>query len=578
MKKFVTLFFVFVFAFALVGCTTEGGSTNQLKKINISGKSSIKVGETKQYELTFEPADYADKSVSWSTSDEAVATVDGQGNVTGVKESKGVYIYATSNAVTSVKGQKKISVKSTTSSDDDYPDLEGYTIKLAYAEHALTDVDPFLDGYKQADKEYKQQAWQDVQDWFNCEIKVVAYPASAPWGPARWSYIKQQAALNTADYDFYNVPDSEISGFVDNGALIDISNFYDLHGNKMMDSSYYTSGSYQNKLYRLTSGTNNIDAVLYYNVGLWEELNKVDPTLEEPAQLFLDGKWSFETFENYVVQAQNAMAIKYGNEGTANDENQKYFAVSGWSAYYFAGFASNDGIPLANVSTQAVDISSENKTAAAEVVKRVYNSGCADPSESVDGSVDSWNKGQALFNTGSLWFVGDSSRWPANAWGDDTRYGYVPWPTAKEQSPDEYKPALAETSGWVMPIGRDYSKYGDDCTAENIFWAVALMFQKAEEYYKGSSSYDENKALQTTAAKYAHSTASQNAYIKVQNQIKNNYGYFDPLSKDGSSISSYYTSGIGKVFREYVKADQSWSAAIIDLVPTLETNLRKAYS
>lgn len=577
MKKFVTLFFIFVFAFALVGCGGGGNSDNQLKKITISGKSSVKVGETKKYELKFEPENYSDKSVTWSTSDEAVASVDGQGNVTGVKAGT-AYIYATSTAVTTVKGQKKISVKDSQSGED-YPDLEGYTIKLAYAEHALGEVDPKNDDYKQPDKNYKIKALDEVQDLFNCKIEVVAYPASAPWGPARWSYIKQQAALNQAAYDFYNVPDSEISGFVDNGALLDISEFYTLHGNQMMDDSTKTSGSYQGKLYRLTSGSINIDAVLYYNIGLWEELNKEDPTLEEPAQMFLDGNWDFAAFEEYIVKAQAAMAKKYGNKGTANDEAQEYFAVSGWSAYYFAGFASNDGIPLANISTGTVDIESENKVAAAESVKKIYKSGCADPSEAVDGSVDSWNKGQALFNTGSLWFVGDSSRWPSNAWGEGTtKYGYVPWPSATKQSADDYQPALGETSGWVMPIGRDYSKYGDECNAENIFWAVALWYQKSEEYYKGSADYDESGALQTSAAKYAHSAASQEAYIKVQNQIKNNKAYFDPLSKDGGSISSYYNTGIGKVFREYIKADESWSAAIIDLIPTLNTNLRKAYS
>lgn len=574
MKKFVTLFFIFVFAFALVGCG-GGDSNNELKQITISGKSSIKVGQTVKYELKFTPENYADKSVDWTTSDEQVATVDENGNVKGVKAGSGVYIVATSKAVTSVKGQKKISVKDEQSGDD-YPDLQGYTIKLAYAEQALGDVDPNRDDYTQADRKFKLQALDEIQNAFNCQIVIEPYPSSAPWGPSRWSYIKQQAAINEAAFDFYNVPDAQISGFVDNGALIDLSDFYAMYGNQMMDDSTKAAGSYNKKLYRLASNI-NIDSVLYYNVDLYEKLKEVDSTLQEPAQMFLDGNWSFETFENYIVQVQEAMATKWGSEGTAGDSDQKYFAVSGWSAYYFAGFASNDGIPLANTSTATVDLESENKVAAAESIKKIYNSGCADPKESVDGAVVSWNEGRALFNTGSLWFVGNDTRWPRGNGVD--KYGYVPWPSAKAQSADDYQPALGETSGWVMPIGRDYSGYGDDCTAENIFWAVALWFQKSEEYYKGSAGYDENLALQTDAAKYADSEASQEAYMKVQNIIKNNGAYFDPLCKDGGSISSYYTSGIGKAFQnDFIKQDKSWSATIIDLIPTLNSTLRKLYS
>lgn len=581
MKKTITFFFIFVFALALVGCTGTESGNGGLNQIKVKGDTSIKVGETKKYEVEFDPSDYADKGVKWSSSDEQALTVDQDGNATGVKAKSSVYLIAASTKDETKKGQKKISVKDASSSgNDDYPDLGGYKISIAQAEHALGDIDPFNDGYTQADKEFKKQAWEEVEELFNCEIAVEAYPASAPWGPSRWSYIKNQAALNTADYDFYTVPDSQIPDFVDNGALIDISDFYVLYGNEMMDESFKTAGSYQNKLYRLASGSNNIYAVLYYNINLYEKLKEKDPTLKEPAELFLEGNWSFKTFTEYVVQVQDAMAILYGNKGTAGHDEQEYYAVSGWAPYYWAGLASNDGEPLADVKTCTINIGSKNKEAAADTVKTIYNSGCADPTQSVDGSVASWNEGKSFFNTGDLWFVGDSTRWPKNAWGDDTKYGYVPWPSAQTQSADDYRPALGSTSGWVMPIGRDYSGYGEDCTAENIFWAVALMFQKAEQYYKGSASYDETLALQTIAARYAHSQASQQAYIKVQELIKDNKAYFDPLVLEDNPITSYYTSGetLRTAVTTYVTGTDSWSAAIIDLVPKLESNLRKAYS
>lgn len=583
MKKIVSLIFVMFFALVLVGCGGGSGSTGGLKSIKISGKSQVLVNETETYTATFDPADYADKSIKWSTSDEASLSINDKGEATGLKEAKSVYVYAESLKEPNIRGQKKVVVKNDEDVKGDYPDLQGYTIKIAQAEQALSDMDPWLDDYTQADKLYKQKAWTEVEELFNCKIEVVAYPSSAPWGPLRWAYINSQAALNTADYDFYTVPDSQIPGFVENGALISVEDFYVLYGNDMMDPSFVTSGSYQGNLYSLTSGDNNIYSVMYYNIGMYEDLKAVDPTLKEPAQMFLDGEWYHDSFVDYVVQVQNALAAKYGAAGTANADEQEYYAISGWSPYYWAGLAANDGEALADTTTMKINISSANKVSAAETVKEIYNSGCADPKESVDGAVTSWNNGYAFFNTGDLWFVGDSSRWAPNAWGEDnTKYGYVPWPSAKKQSPDEFKIAMGGTAGWVMPIGRDkeYALHGDDATAENIYWAVALMLQKSQEYYYGSDEYDRELALQTIAAKYAHSKASQDAYIKIQNLIEEGAGYFDPLCVPDNPIGSLYYGGesLRTAVNNFVKGELDWDAAVINLIPVLEAALRKAYS
>ena len=267
MKKIVTLLFVALFAIVLVGC---GGGEATLSRITVSGKTKITVGKSEQYTLTFDPADYKDQSVTWSTSDEASLSIDQNGKATGLKENDQVYIFATSKAVESVKGQKKVVVEKEEVIGSDLPDLQGYTIKIAQAEHALQEFDPFLDAYVQADKAAKMQAWTEVEEEFNCNIEVVAYPSSAEWGPSRWNYILSQAQLNTADYDFYTVPDSKIPTFVEGGALISMEEFYALYGNNMMDPSLIISGSYKGNLYSFNTSKNNIYNVMYYNIGLLE--------------------------------------------------------------------------------------------------------------------------------------------------------------------------------------------------------------------------------------------------------------------------------------------------------------------
>ena len=583
MKKFVTLLFVALFALVLVGC---GGEGSALKSIKVSGKSTVTVGKSETYTAAFDPADFADQSVTWSTSDETALTIDANGKATGVKAADGVYVFATSNANSSVKGQKKVNVKA---DDDggvvgDYPDLQGYTIKIAQAEHALQEFDPFLDQYTIADKAAKMQAWEEVEEAFNCQIEVVAYPSSAEWGPSRWNYILSQAQMNTADYDFYTVPDSKIPEFVEGGALLSLEDFYVLHGNNMMDPSFITSGSYQGNLYAIGNADNNIYSVMYYNIGLLEELQKVDPTLKEPAEIFNEGNWTYKSFEDYCYQVQDAMAKAFGSEGTANASDQAYFAVSGWDSYWWVGLATNDGEPLADTQTMSINIDTPHKKDAADVVKRIYNSGVADPKQSVDQSVASWNDGKSLFNTGDLWFVGTDNRWAKDLWGEDTRYGYVPWPRANDVKFDDIKVAMGGTATWVMPIGRDYSQYGEDCNPENIYWAVAEMLQRTEKYYKEDPSYNEEMALRAVAAKYAHSEASQEAYIYMQNLIKDGKGYFDPLVVSDNSVGSLYTNSTSRLtikgaVTQYVKGDiNTWAEAIINLLPVLQESLRKAYS
>ena len=584
MKKFVTLMFVALFALVLVGC---GGEGSALKSIKVSGKSTVTVGKSETYTAAFDPTDFADQSVTWSTSDETALTIDANGTATGVKAADGVYVFATSNANSSVKGQKKVNVKADNPGGPvgDYPDLQGYTIKIAQAEHALQEFDPFLDQYTIADKAAKMQAWEEVEEAFNCQIEVVAYPSSAEWGPSRWNYILSQAQMNTADYDFYTVPDSKIPEFVEGGALLSLEDFYVLHGNNMMDPSFITSGSYQGNLYAIGNADNNIYSVMYYNIGLLEELQKVDPTLKEPAEIFNEGNWTYKSFEDYCYQVQDAMAKAFGSEGTANASDQAYFAVSGWDSYWWVGLATNDGEPLADTQTMSINIDTPHKKDAADVVKRIYNSGVADPKQSVDQSVASWNDGKSLFNTGDLWFVGTDNRWAKDLWGEDTRYGYVPWPRANDVKFDDIKVAMGGTATWVMPIGRDYSQYGEDCNPENIYWAVAEMLQRTEKYYKEDPSYDEDMALRAVAAKYAHSEASQEAYIHMQNLIKDGKGYFDPLVVSDNSVGSLYTNSTQRLtikgaVTQYcaTKAVNDWQEAIVNLLPVLQESLRKAYS
>lgn len=585
MKKFLSLLAVAIMALVLVGCGDNKPSTSTLKSITISqegvtGTPKLVVGKEAKFNYTFDPADYKG-TVTWSTSDETSMTVTQEGVVTPLKESKdGVYLYASCD---NVRGQKKCRITSeSTGPVDEYPDLQGYTIRIAQAEQALGNYDPHLPTYKQANKDAKLEAWDFVEQAFNCHIEVVAYPGNAEWGPSRWTYILTQAQAGVSDYDFLTVPDSKISTFVEGKALIDTSEFYQLYGNNFMDKSYITSGSYKGNLYLLTEGENNIYNVMYYNGGLFEKLQAIDSSLKEPAQMFLDGEWTYSNFVDFCKKVQDAMKQL---EAPATATDSAYYAISGWNTYWYVGLAGTDGEPLADLVNWKINLDSEHKLQAINTIKALVDAGVTDPKQNVDQAVTSWNEGRALFNTGDLWFVNDADRWKEDMWGKgETKYCYVPWPMADDVTLEEYQVQLGGTAGWVMPVGRDYSGYGEECTAENIYRAVITLFQKTKEIYEGNPDYNEDIALRNVAAKYCATEASQNAYIYVNNLIKEGKGFYDPLSNNDNPIGSLYTGGADAVtlrnsVDNYISGvSNTWAEAVKDLVPTLTEAMKKAFS
>lgn len=77
--------------------------------ITVSGASSVDVGSKIQLSATVSPTNARDKSVTWSSDDESIATVSQSGEVTGITAGSTI-IFAISNADGTVVGRKSITV------------------------------------------------------------------------------------------------------------------------------------------------------------------------------------------------------------------------------------------------------------------------------------------------------------------------------------------------------------------------------------------------------------------------------------------------------------------------------------
>ena len=130
-------------ALSLVGCTStnngggNGGnaSSGQAQGIAVSSVAinkeslTLEPGDSETLRATVEPDNASDVSVTWASSNDAVATVDQNGIVTAVAEGNAV-ISATSVSTPSVKGECQLTVKILTAKD------------LYGASHAGTEADP----------------------------------------------------------------------------------------------------------------------------------------------------------------------------------------------------------------------------------------------------------------------------------------------------------------------------------------------------------------------------------------------------------------------------------------------------
>ena len=184
MNKILSILVVMILAFAMFGCGEKGPGKKEevVTDIKITGRNQCKLGETLQLGVSFTPSTTT-SPITWSSNNEKIATVNESGLVYGV--SLGI-VKITATTENGISKTKVVSVKEEL--DPEYPDLGGYTIRIAHSDNRLYEYDPFYiseDGsqtYEGLDIEYAKAAWEWVEEQFNCTIVVESYPSDAAWG------------------------------------------------------------------------------------------------------------------------------------------------------------------------------------------------------------------------------------------------------------------------------------------------------------------------------------------------------------------------------------------------------------
>lgn len=92
MKKIIALSICLILSVSLLG-----GCGKKVESIEVAAPQEMDIGATHQLEVTVLPEDAGDKALTYTSSDEAVATVDEAGNVTAVAKGEAVITIQSSN-------------------------------------------------------------------------------------------------------------------------------------------------------------------------------------------------------------------------------------------------------------------------------------------------------------------------------------------------------------------------------------------------------------------------------------------------------------------------------------------------
>ena len=595
-RKLFVLLFVMIFALTLVACgdkpADDGPKADPLVPTQIALKvktAKVQINTTIKLTYTITPATAQGDAVTVSVNNDlGTAVLKGTNAVELTAGSKTGTIKVTVTTSNGIQASKTIKIQE--EAVESYPDLSGYNIKLAQAEHALGYYDVKLtketeekyDYYKGQDREAKIQAWDEIEENYNCVMTVDPYPADAPWGPSRWQYILSQAQNDAPEYDFYVVPDSTISGFVAGNAILDLTDWYAQYGNNVMTDMTITASTYKQRLYAYNAYDMDVYNTLCYNVGLWQKLNEYDPTIKEPAQMYLDGEWHFNEFKDYCIKVQTAMNTMFAEE--------TYYCLSGYGSYYWIGLVNASGVKILDTTQLKVSITGNTEATAAQTLQDIYAAGAMDNSFQVDANVATWNAGHALFNTGDLWFVNAANRWNKKLWGteDDTKYGFVPFPSINGTDPNQTYIGTTTEACIVMAAGREwaYKGFGEECTAENIYRAYLDYFSTAKKYYTTSEDFDRVQAVTNKASSTFGSAASVQAYVKVICGVQQEdgsyvggieeYGFYEPFVSNSNAVVGN-VGGAGTFagsINAFIKGTDA--AQWVDAVGQYQANIEKA--
>ena len=481
--------------------------------ITISGSNEALAGYPIEFKATVYPAN-ANQNVTWTSTNPDILSIDENGKATP-RRAGTARIRAISAVDENVKSVfMKVKVKEPII-DIEIPDMKGYKIVIMNASSALGDLDPFLDSYTKPDKMYKQSVWLDIEKEFNCDISVVSYPDSAPWGSARINYIIENARNNKSTADLSVVSSLWLHQFANEStnAAADVTDLYVKYGRNQMPTVLKEASTYKGKIYAASTGISStstyVELGLFYNMAWVEKLG-----VKDPASMFNEGEWNYTGFKTWAQEVQ----------GKLNAENGEY-ALGGHPFYYWNGMTNATGIKIYDSVQLIINYDSQRSKDASNMIYQLVQAGVVDPEVSWAESDGGFIGGTTVMSTGYLWFVKNQSRWSDTMFGDDTRYGYVPFPYPDDLNKEDVRISQSEIYLLMYNAGRNHA-YPSGVTLAGIYNAMNELYLRTIKEQENDSEFSAESIVYEELSRKIDNPES----IKAIRFFTSDKVFYDPVS------------------------------------------------
>jgi maltose-binding protein MalE len=405
--------------------------------------------------------------------------------------------------------------------------------KITIMHGAVYEIDPFHDSYSGTEQFVRQALQREVEAKYNVIINYKNYPSSAAWGPLRVSAINQASVAGEPLSDIYWVTSNWIQDLVKGDSITSVSDYMNDAGKNIPDA-YGDIGEYQGSIYGFESYRPTATAGLYYNADLIADLG-----VENPTDLYLEGKWNWSKFETWSTTVQTAL----------DSQPDDMYALGGMPSYYAEHMIPLNGGSLINKQTGSVAF---EKIAALETysfVTNLWEKGLFEPNGGYDSGSPEWQGGKVVMHPGDLWFLNSAARWGGLSFG----IGYVPYPVADDFT-GEYTQPISGVSLMTIASGMSTER-------EELVFTVWNELQLVDSDAEAAMKF--KMALITKFDDIDCVDAYMTIYDKVYLDILNAVGV-------GAYSESGWTSNINRAIK-----DGTSRTAVDQIRPTYERALEK---
>ena len=320
------------------------------ESITISGDSSLYLGYSQLLKVEVLPKEaYQDVYFEIHNASKSLCEISEDGKVTALKDGN-FRVRAVSKYYSNIKSSYfTITVTSERWEDCGY-DLHGYEVIILAEEDKIDDIDSFLEGYKSLDKLFKQRAWNEVEEMYNCRIVVKPYPEDSL---SKVSYIKKLVKDNELGCDIALVSQDDLLDLAKENVI------YDYNGINIsyMNDAIEEMCTYDDVLYGYQSN-------LYMNqfkdrLGLVYDYDKVQELeIDSPSKLYNEGKWTYSGFTEWVKIAQRKLG-----------ENE--YVLGGDSYNYWVGLSNSAGLIIGDSLSKSLNINNDASEKAANLISEL---------------------------------------------------------------------------------------------------------------------------------------------------------------------------------------------------------------